>query len=589
MIALGQSDVLQALGWAVLNSLWQMALLWVVYNLLLGMGWWKRPAQKNNTALLLLVAGFAWFTITFFRILLSEGQHSPLVTVRALPGQANQQLNQWLENALPYASLLYLLLLIVPVIRFTRNYRFVQTLRSQQLHKIPAEWRVFVKKIAQRIGIKTPVQIWVSGLITSPVTIGYLKPVILVPLAAIAQLTPQQLEAVLLHELAHIRRHDYFINLVIHFIQSVLYFNPFVKQFVKTIEREREKSCDEMVMQFQYDPYGYASALLTLEKNNYITHQMAIAASGKNDLLHRIERIMGVEKTPVFSFNRLAGLFASLLCVILINAVLTTKQPLSKTGSFAFAASRSPLFHFSTEENSAGNQPVVTATGQERQDIPAPTVLNHIGSEQTSQPIATPRKIPAVPAKVDNQAITREENMVTMLPETPGARTVTLNTVVLPKLNKAEQRQVEKTVAATKKVLEATRWKQAELTIADVLTTAEKEQLKAQYHQQINQVNWEKLAQQLQLSYDQINWEHVTGKLDAALTGIQLDSLEQLYNKAELELARAEQLAQIANDSLNIQLPVPDISLEQLTKSRLQLQKNMKTIRLLRSKKIVRL
>jgi hypothetical protein len=81
----------------------------------------------------------------------------------------------------------------------------------------------------------------------------------------------------------------------------------------------------------------------------------------------------------------------------------------------------------------------------------------------------------------------------------------------------------------------------------------------------------------------------VTGKLDAALTGIQLDSLEQLYNKAELELARAEQLAQIANDSLNIQLPVPDISLEQLTKSRLQLQKNMKTIRLLRSKKIVRL
>ena len=126
-----------------------------------------------------------------------------------------------------------------------------------------------MRNVATRMGIKKPVHIWLSGIVTSPVTIGYIKPVILLPIAAINQLSTQQLEAVLLHELAHIRRYDYFVNLVIRFIQTILYFNPFVKALVKTVEIEREKSCDEMVIQFQYDPHGYASALLMLEKTNY--------------------------------------------------------------------------------------------------------------------------------------------------------------------------------------------------------------------------------------------------------------------------------------------------------------------------------
>ena len=106
---------------------------------------------------------------------------------------------------------------------------------------------MFVKNLAAQMGIKKPVHVWISELVCSPVTIGYLKPIILVPLAAINHLTTQQLEAVLLHELSHIKRYDYLINLIINFIQTILYFNPLVKAFVKIIEREREKSCDEMV------------------------------------------------------------------------------------------------------------------------------------------------------------------------------------------------------------------------------------------------------------------------------------------------------------------------------------------------------
>src|SRR4030095_9500964 len=159
------------------------------------------------------------------------------------------------------------------------------------------------------MGIHKPVHIYVSDLITSPVTIGFLKPIIWMPIAALTNLTQKQVEAVLLHELSHIRRYDYLINLLISFIRTILYFNPFVRLFAKTIERERERSCDEMVIQFEYDPHGYASALLILEKNNLIRSTIAVAASGqRRDLLYRIEKILGIEKRKTPDFRRLGGL-----------------------------------------------------------------------------------------------------------------------------------------------------------------------------------------------------------------------------------------------------------------------------------------
>src|SRR4029077_2528611 len=119
-----------------------------------------------------------------------------------------------------------------------------QVIRSYGLSRADVQLRMFVQKIAVRMDIRKPVYVWMSEMVSSPVTIGYLKPMVLVPMAAVNHLTTQQIEAVLLHELSHIKRYDYFINLLTRLIQTVLYFNPFVKAFVRIFEREREKSCD---------------------------------------------------------------------------------------------------------------------------------------------------------------------------------------------------------------------------------------------------------------------------------------------------------------------------------------------------------
>ena len=375
---IGQSNFLQALGWAVLNSLWQMALLWVVYQLFTGVFRKARPAHKSSLASVLLIAGFSWFVFTFISILISETSNDVLVAGGFVGIAGNQQLNDWLYQTLPIASIIYLILLAFPLVHYIRNYRFVQIIRNYGLIKADVDWRMFVRKVAAQLEIKRKVQIWVSDLVTSPVTIGYLKPVILVPVAAVNNLSMHQMEAVLLHELAHIRHYDYFINLIIKFIQSVLYFNPFVKAFVKIVEREREKSCDEMVMQFQYDPHGYASALLTLEKADKLPKPLAVAASGKkHDLLHRIEWIMGVKKKPVVSFNRIAGLFAGLLCIIVLNALVILSKPVvtnSADGDNSLAQFTSPLYFFADMLD----KPMMEETVQlsEIEEIPQPEIVS---------------------------------------------------------------------------------------------------------------------------------------------------------------------------------------------------------------------
>ena len=126
------------------------------------------------------------------------------------------------------------------------------------------DWKIFVKQVSYQLGIKKNVTIYLSELVTTPMTIGFLKPIILVPLASINHLSAEQIEAVLLHELAHIKRLDYLFNLFLSVAETILFFNPFSQLISKTIKKERENSCDDWVLQFKYNPSMYAEALLRI-------------------------------------------------------------------------------------------------------------------------------------------------------------------------------------------------------------------------------------------------------------------------------------------------------------------------------------
>ncbi len=328
---LGGSSFLQALGWAIANSLWQMALLWVGYQCIFLLFRKVKASVKTTTATLLLFGGFLWFVVSLIRhywvldlhpvaadntgSFFSSATAAP-ETAQTLLAYANRILGT-AEHYLPYLSFAYLLVLVFLLIRVVKSYQHVKEVRTEGLTRIDPQWKIYVQELAYRIGIRKEVRLWLSEKIDVPATIGYLKPLILIPIASFNQLSTEQVEAILLHELAHIRRHDYLLNLVITVIETILFFNPFAQLITRHIKTERENSCDDFVLQFRYNPHAYASALLSLEKQR-MAPELAMAASGKTELLNRIRRILNVPGRPMNYGQKLmamlitAGILASL-------------------------------------------------------------------------------------------------------------------------------------------------------------------------------------------------------------------------------------------------------------------------------------
>ncbi|MBI3140058.1 MAG: M48 family metalloprotease [Sphingobacteriales bacterium] len=564
--------LLQSLGWALLNSLWQMALLWIVYQVISSLTRAAKASLRSSLATALLFTGFGWFVLSFILVFrdISAGNEA------GSPFAATPETYSGILQGLPWISAAYLSILVFPVLRFIRNYRYVQVIRQYGHSKIQVDWRIFVRNVAAHMGIRKKVQIWVSELVSSPVTVGFLKPMILVPVAAINHLTPQQLEAVLLHELAHIRRFDYLINLLINCIQTLLYFNPFVKALVKTVEKEREKSCDELVLQFQYDSYEYASALLTLEKNSLLTSRqngqqktLALPITGKkNDLLSRVENIMGVQQAPSISVNKIAGLLSVIICILALNLLLllpgnsTGKEP-----AIAYTGLMSPMDFAGDNDTNPDAQPET-----------APATIRHtLAANHTENTFAIPAPPDAPPA----QPAPRPAEIASMAYRLAG-----FEEQQIPVLKAYQEKQVKEALAASKRVLENIQWKQVEKSIADAFSEKEKKEIKTAYEKELGKFDWNKWEDRLKLAYAQIDWDNVNSQLNNAVNQIRIDSIQQVYNDVAVKL-NLMQKELLANKICSV--PDTDISLKTVEERKKKVLESMRTLKAIRNKKIVSL
>lgn len=553
---MNQLNFLQALGWALLNSLWQMALLWLIYQLITGLLPKLKARYKTSAAVAFTLLGFTWFIFTFISSLFTPGNST---LYPAGTGFINESFrSRFALEVLPAASFIYLAVLVVPVWKFIRNYRYVQIIRTQGLKKMDAGWRIFVKNTAASMSIARKVQIWLSELVTSPVTIGYLKPIILVPVAAVNNLTPQQLEAIILHELNHIHRYDYFFNLIISFIRTILYFNPFVSLFAKSIERERENSCDEMVLQHQYKPSEYASALLRLEVNN--RRQMMVAAAGNEHvLLHRIESILGIQRKANYNFRRFAFATASFITVAALNILFTLKNDKEPNKFFVLQNEVSPYYFFNNKHgNTEKNSFYKINENVAQQNNPVQFYIGQPVNDYFSEP-------PVL---------------------SPGFQHAGYQTPVIPELTEEAEETVKEAVNATRQILEEKEWKEMEKSYAEVFNSIEKTKLKNDYLDELKKVNWENLENKLKLSYDQIDWNMVNEQIHTSLAQIKFDSIRHQLN---LSLANLVSLENTMKENDADCIPDTDITLILVKENQQKAKQQLEKLKASRPKKIVRI
>ncbi|RYD55403.1 MAG: hypothetical protein EOP56_15950 [Sphingobacteriales bacterium] len=333
--------LIHSLGWALCHSLWQSLLIFIVLKTVLKFIPSGQSNVRYNTALAGLLGITVWFADTWIQywqklkgiaVLVTENTANAQLPIRshvitvATP-QANIRYDALttfiygLDRWLPVLVGIYACGLLFLLLRLCLGLVQTNSLRYQSVTDAGTEANAKLHRLQEQLGISKKVRLLYSAKVDVPMMLGTLKPIILFPLAMASRLSTEQLEAILLHELAHIKRHDYLINMIQTIIETILFFNPFVWLTSKIIRNEREHCCDDMVLKHTY-PLAYAKALATLETSRFTAGNLSMGAAGtsKNHLLTRIKRIMELKPNQrtdnrIIAITLTAGvLLVSLIC-----------------------------------------------------------------------------------------------------------------------------------------------------------------------------------------------------------------------------------------------------------------------------------
>ncbi len=211
-------------------------------------------------------------------------------------GSATQPAWLRVSQLLPWLDMVWLLGVACLSARTIGGWRLIQRLRRSALADAPEAVHASFTRLCKRLGITRPVRLRISAHLQGPLAMGIVRSLVILPASALMALSPEQLEAVLAHELAHVRRADYFWNLVQTMVETLFFFHPAVWWLGRRLRQQRELCCDDVAVESCADPLLYATALLRLEERRRQRLKLAMALDGHgpwSGLRERIARILG--------------------------------------------------------------------------------------------------------------------------------------------------------------------------------------------------------------------------------------------------------------------------------------------------------
>lgn len=286
------NTITKAVGWTIIHSLWQGAVVYILLIGLLKLYPKMSPGSKYNLSFSAMLGIFGWALFTFSNEL---GKSNDIIGSGHSYGLSRSiidNLPSILDRSIPLLVMTYLIGICFHISSLIFDFYKVNRLRTIGLIDLTSDLQYEFSKLAYSLGITRKVQFNISSKVTVPIVVGYLKPIILFPVSVITQLDSRQLESIVIHELSHIRRNDYLLNLMKIFMETILFFNPFVLMTGKIINIEREQACDDLVVGMTNDPLVYVESLLEIQKLKYSQDRFSMAITGKNHhLLDRVKRL----------------------------------------------------------------------------------------------------------------------------------------------------------------------------------------------------------------------------------------------------------------------------------------------------------
>lgn len=552
-------ELAHAFGWAILHSVWQAFLIYACLRIVLRLWPMASARIKYNLAFISLAGIFIWFLVTLYGQIIAL----PAADITAATQLADtQQLDMMndaaaispeasgitllfpgLEMYLPILAGLYLAGVAVMLIRLLSDLFQLQHIRTTQVQQPGAEWEQYISRLAGRLQITGKVTLLTSTYISVPVMMGYFKPLVLLPAAMLTQLSPEQLEAILLHELAHIKRNDYLLNIFQSIVETILFFNPFVWWITKQIRLEREHCCDDLVIASTAQPLHYARALVALEENRLTANPLAMAAAAdKQHLLHRIKRIMEM-KTKHLNYSQ------QLLAILIIA-----------TGLVGIAWLNPATGKTTEDRTTSPDQTAVTTPANVQ---PSRTLTKnatiHNGSYRTiviandtviamPEPPLPPLADTTVPTAPSAPSVKRSPAAPTppAPPSAPEMEEYTWQTqqqvkMAMAQLDKVDMKEVQKEVS---KALQSIDWKKISQEISANTSNANAEVEKA-----LKNINWSAISDNVAKATANINWDEINNNVRKATANIDWTEIQAEISKARAASEKAFAEARLHNSA----------------------------------------
>jgi beta-lactamase regulating signal transducer with metallopeptidase domain len=333
-------SLIDALGWTLLHSLWQGAMLALLYGLLRWCLRAQRPQLRYALGLITLAALPIWAGLTLWQLWPSElvplsvsqgtAETTPATDIETLlpllaqpTATGEAETLSWqdrLRPALPYLGLGYLLGLSLMALRWTGGLWQIHRLRRSATAG-PAEWQTQLTQWQRTLGLRRPVRLLISHNLSAPATVGFWKPVILIPASLLTGLSPAQWEAILLHELAHIHRADYLTRMIQSWIEILFFYHPLIGWVGSDLMHEREACCDDQAVGACGDAVRYALALTSLQRMCHpsnLRFVMNLQNKRSSSFARRMQRLFA---PPAPTASPKAGLLLTLLLMVSVAAL----------------------------------------------------------------------------------------------------------------------------------------------------------------------------------------------------------------------------------------------------------------------------
>jgi beta-lactamase regulating signal transducer with metallopeptidase domain len=300
----------------IIHSLWQAAILLLFYFIINAASNKIHPLKKRNFLYSLTVVQLLASFFTFYLY----ASDSNLINFTYLLNDVS-----WINKYGSIIFVTYSLFVAIKLLAVLFQWQHFKNGYTNGLIKPNVEIKLFTDLKSLQLGITKKVKVWYSNQIKVPITFGFLKPIILLPFGLVNDLSIQEIEAIVLHELTHIKNKDYFYNWMLVIIEIIYFYNPFIKILIEKLKIEREKNCDIQVIHFNYDVVHYAQVLLKIAKygNSVKSFQMS-AVKSTTQLFKRIHFFSDTEKVTFKNSN--IGFYNLLLLPILIFTTIYFSQ-----------------------------------------------------------------------------------------------------------------------------------------------------------------------------------------------------------------------------------------------------------------------